>query len=245
MPAYRPQGCGRSTMITIRKSEERGHFNLGWLDTYHTFSFDQYYDPAHMHFRSLRVINEDRVAPGKGFPTHSHRDMEIITYILSGALEHRDSMGNGSVIRPGDVQRMSAGTGVAHSEFNPSESEPVHLLQIWIMPRARNLPSSYEQKFFSEEDRRGRLRLVASEDGREGSVTIQRDARLYAATLEAGSTIEHQLADQRYAWIQVARGNLNVNGQELAQGDGAAVSDEQQLRIAAADEAELLLFDLA
>lgn len=232
-------------MITIRKSEERGHFDLGWLDTYHTFSFDQYYDPAHMHFRTLRVINEDRVATAKGFPTHSHRDMEIITYILSGELEHSDSMGNGSVIRPGDVQRMSAGTGVAHSEFNPSQAEPVHLLQIWIMPRARNLPPGYEQKFFSEEERRGRLRLVASEDGRDGSVTIQQDARLYATILESGSSIEHTLPDTRYAWIQVARGNVNVNGQELKQGDGAAVNNEPHLRLAANDEAEVLLFDLA
>jgi quercetin 2,3-dioxygenase len=232
-------------MITIRKSQERGHFDLGWLDTYHTFSFDQYYDPAHMHFRSLRVINEDRVATAKGFPTHSHRDMEIITYILSGELEHRDSMGNGSVIRPGDVQRMSAGTGVAHSEFNPSETELVHLLQIWIMPQARNLPPGYEQKYFSEEERRGRLRLVASEDGRDGSVTIQQDARLFATILETGSSIEHTLADKRYAWIQVARGNLNVNGHELNQGDGAAVSNEHQLQLAANDGAEVLLFDLA
>ena len=232
-------------MITIRKSEERGHFDFGWLDTYHTFSFDQYYDPAHMHFRSLRVINEDRVATGRGFPTHSHRDMEIITYILSGALEHRDSMGNGSVIRPGDVQRMSAGTGVAHSEFNPSQTEPVHLLQIWIMPRARNLPPSYEQKYFSEEGRRGRLRLVASEDGRDGSVTIQQDASVYAGILAPDSAIEHTPSDNRYAWIQVARGTLNVNGHDLRQGDGAAISNESSLKLVSADEAELLLFDLA
>jgi len=232
-------------MITIRKSEERGHFDFGWLDTYHTFSFDQYYDPAQMHFRSLRVINEDRVATGRGFPTHSHRDMEIITYILSGALEHRDSMGNGSVIRPGDVQRMSAGTGVAHSEFNPSQTEPVHLLQIWIMPRARNLPPSYEQKYFSEEGRRGRLRLVASEDGRDGSVTIQQDASVYAGILAPDSAIEHTPSDNRYAWIQVARGTLNVNGHDLRQGDGAAISNESSLKLVSADEAELLLFDLA
>jgi quercetin 2,3-dioxygenase len=232
-------------MITIRKSEERGHFDFGWLDTYHTFSFDQYYDPAHTHFRSLRVINEDRVAPGKGFPTHSHRDMEVITYILSGALEHRDSMGNGSVIRPGDVQRMSAGTGVAHSEFNPSESEGVHLLQIWIMPRARNLPPSYEQKTFSEDDRRGGLRLVASEDGRDGSVTIQQDARVHAAILDPDSTIEHALPADRHGWIQVARGSLSVNGHGMNQGDGVAVSNERLLKLVAADETELLLFDLA
>src|SRR2546427_13178262 len=174
-------------MITIRKSEERGHFNLGWLDTYHTFSFDRYYDPAHVHFRSLRVINEDRVQPGQGFPTHSHRDMEIITYTLAGALEHRDSMGNGSVIRPGDVQRMSAGTGVSHSEFNPSETEPVHLLQIWILPQRQGLPPSYEEKHFSE--RRGRLQLIASNEGHEGSVTIHQDAQLFAAVLDAGQAV--------------------------------------------------------
>jgi redox-sensitive bicupin YhaK (pirin superfamily) len=232
-------------MITIRKSEERGHFELGWLDTYHTFSFDQYYEPAHMHFRSLRVINEDRVVPGQGFPTHSHRDMEIITYILSGALEHRDSMGNGSVIRPGDVQRMTAGTGVSHSEFNPSESEAVHLLQIWILPKAHGLPPGYEEKHFAEEERRGRLRLIASEDGREGSVAINQDARVYATLLETGQTITHTLQPNRYAWIQLARGTLRLNGLELKQGDGAAVSRESELTIEAHDQAELLLFDLA
>lgn len=232
-------------MITIRKSEERGHLDHGWLDTYHTFSFDQYYDPAHMHFRSLRVINEDRVAAGKGFPTHSHRDMEIITYILAGALAHRDSMGNGSVIRPGDVQRMSAGTGVAHSEFNPSDSEAVHLLQIWIMPRARNLSPSYEQKAFSEDDRRNRLRLVASDHGRDGSVTIQQDAQVYAAILDRDTTIEHILNENRYAWLQVARGSVNINGHTLTQGDGAATSHESLLKLVSTDEAELLLFDLA
>src|ERR1051325_4574684 len=232
-------------MITIRKSEERGHLNHGWLDTYHTFSFDQYYDPAHMHFRSLRVINEDRVGAGKGFPTHSHRDMEIITYILAGALEHRDSMGNGSVIRPGDVQRMSAGTGVAHSEFNPSDADPVHLLQIWIMPRERDLPSGYEQKAFAEDERRNRLRLVASEDGGDCSVTIQQDAKLYVAILDRDATIEHTLTENRYAWLQVARGNVSLNGRQLAQGDGAAISREPSLKILASDKAELLLFDLA
>ena len=232
-------------MLTIRRSDDRGHLNHGWLDTYHTFSFDQYYDPAHMHFRSLRVINEDRVGPGKGFPTHSHRDMEIITYILAGALEHRDSMGNGSVIRPGDVQRMSAGTGVAHSEFNPSPSESVHLLQIWIMPRARNLSPSYEQKAFSEGERRNRLRLVASEDGRDGSVTIQQDARLYAGILNGDTTIEHVLAGGRYGWLQLARGNVELNGHNMTQGDGAAISDERSLKIVVSAEAEVLLFDLA
>ncbi|MDX6527956.1 MAG: quercetin 2,3-dioxygenase [Blastocatellia bacterium] len=234
-----------SKMITIRKSEDRGHFDFGWLNTYHTFSFDQYYDPAHMHFRSLRVINEDRVQPAHGFPTHSHRDMEIITYILSGALEHRDSMGNGSVIRPGDVQRMSAGTGVSHSESNPSETEPVHLLQIWILPQKNNLSPSYEEKHFSEEERHGRLRVIASNDGREGSVTIHQDVRLLAAVLEAGQTVAHALDPQRSAWLQVARGTVGLNELELKQGDGAAVSDESELAIKAHDQAEVLLFDLA
>ncbi|HSP62411.1 MAG TPA: pirin family protein [Pyrinomonadaceae bacterium] len=232
-------------MITIRKSQDRGHFSHGWLDTYHTFSFDQYYDPAHMHFRSLRVINEDRVAPGQGFPTHSHRDMEIITYILSGALEHRDSMGNGSVIRPGDVQRMSAGSGVSHSEFNPSDSEAVHLLQIWILPESRGLAPSYEEKSFSEDERRGRLRLVASADGRGGSVTIHQDARLYAAILDAGAAVQHPRGANRYAWLQVARGVISLNEMELQQGDGAAVSNETDLKIVAQESTEILLFDLA
>ena len=232
-------------MITVRKSEERGHFDLGWLDTYHSFSFDQYYDPAHMHFRSLRVINEDRVQPGQGFPTHSHRDMEIITYILSGALEHRDSMGNGSVIRPGDVQRMTAGTGVSHSEFNPSKTESVHLLQIWILPERCDLPPGYEQKTFTDEERRGSLRLIASSAGREGSVTINQDARVYAGILNADQKIDYRLAENRYAWLQIARGTIELNQAELRQGDGAAVSAEGNLSIVAHDQAELLLFDLA
>ena len=232
-------------MITIRKSENRGHFDLGWLDTFHTFSFDQYYDPAHTHFRSLRVINEDRVQPAKGFPTHSHRDMEIITYILAGALEHRDSMGNGSVIRPGDVQRMSAGTGVSHSEFNPSETEPVHLLQIWILPQSQGLPPSYEERHFSDEERRGRLRLIASHEGHEGSITIHQDAQLFAAVLDAGQAVVHALDEKRSAWLQVARGTIRLNEVELKQGDGAAVSKESELTITAHDQAEVLLFDLA
>jgi redox-sensitive bicupin YhaK (pirin superfamily) len=232
-------------MITIRKSEERGHFSHGWLETYHTFSFDQYYDPAHVHWRSLRVINEDRVAPGQGFPAHSHRDMEIITYILSGALEHRDSMGSGSVIRPGDVQRMSAGSGVSHSEFNPSDTESVHLLQIWILPESRGLTPSYQEKSFSEDERRGRLRLVVSEDGREGSVTIQQDARLYAAILDAGASVDHTLGANRYAWLQVARGAVKLNEFDLQPGDGAAVSNESDLKVVAQEAAEILLFDLA
>jgi redox-sensitive bicupin YhaK (pirin superfamily) len=232
-------------MITIRKSGDRGHFDFGWLDTYHTFSFDQYYDAAHVHFRSLRVINEDRVQPAHGFPTHSHRDMEIITYILSGELEHRDSMGNGSVIRPGDVQRMTAGTGVSHSEFNPSDTEPVHLLQIWILPQSLGLPPSYEEKHFSDEERTGGLRLIASNDGRDGSVTIHQDAAVYATRLDAGQTVVHTMTEDRYAWLQVARGTIRLSEIELKQGDGAAVSKESELRITAHDQAELLLFDLA
>ena len=248
MPAYRRQDVGApygSNMITVRKSEERGHFDLGWLDTYHTFSFDRYYDPAHMHFRSLRVINEDRVQPGQGFPTHSHRDMEIITYILSGALEHRDSMGNGSVIRPGDVQRMTAGTGVSHSEFNPSKTESVHLLQIWILPERCDLPPGYEQKTFTDEERRGSLRLIASSDGREGSVAINQDARVYAGMLNADQKIDYRLELNRYAWLQIARGTNELNQVELKQGYGIAVSAEENLSITAHDEAEVLLFDLA
>jgi redox-sensitive bicupin YhaK (pirin superfamily) len=232
-------------MITIRKSEDRGHFDMGWLNTYHTFSFDRYYDPAHLNFRSLRVINEDRVAPGQGFPKHSHADMEIVTYILEGALEHQDSMGNGSIIRPGDVQRMSAGAGVAHSEANPSDAEAVHLLQIWILPKERGLPPSYEQKFFSEDERRGRLRLVASDDGREGSVTIQQDAHLYAGILAAGDAVSHDFSAGRSGWLQIARGAVNLNGFELTQGDGAAISKEDSITIQADEATEVLLFDLA
>jgi len=232
-------------MITIRKSEERGHFQHGWLDTYHTFSFDQYYDPAHMHWRALRVINEDRVARGQGFPTHSHRDMEIVTYILSGALEHRDSMGNGSVIRPGDVQRMTAGTGVSHSEFNPSSDEGVHLLQIWILPEARNLTPSYEQKFFSQQERTGKLRLITSSDGSDGSVKIHQDARIYAALVDADQSVSHQLSSNRYGWLQVGTGSIRLNDVDLEQGDGAAISRESQLQIAAHEQSEVLLFDPA
>ncbi len=232
-------------MITIRKAEERGHFDFGWLDTYHTFSFDQYYDPAHMHFRTLRVINEDRVAGGNGFPTHSHRDMEIITYILSGALEHRDSMGNGSVIRPGDVQRMTAGSGVSHSEFNPSPDEACHLLQIWILPSARNLTPGYEQKSFTEAERKGRLKLIASPDGADGSVKIHQDARVYASILAASESVAHRIDTDRYGWLQVARGGVTLNGAELNQGDGAAIAKEESIEIAARDQAEFLFFDLS
>lgn len=232
-------------MIKIRPSNERGHLNYGWLDTYHTFSFSEYHDPDWMAFRTLRVINEDRVQPGEGFGTHAHRDMEIITYVLQGALEHKDSMGNGSIIRPGDVQRMSAGTGVTHSEFNPSKSELVHLLQIWIFPEKKGLKPEYEQKRFEESQKKGRLCLIASRDGRDGSVTIHQDASLYAAVLKNGQRLEHSIDKNRHAWIQVARGSISLNGQLLNQGDGAAVSEEKRLEIVGKENAEILLFDLA
>ncbi|HKQ51290.1 MAG TPA: pirin family protein [Pyrinomonadaceae bacterium] len=231
-------------MITVRKGEERGHFNHGWLDTYHTFSFDQYYDPRFMGFRSLRVINEDRVDPGRGFPTHGHRDMEIITYVLEGGLAHRDSMGNGSIIRPGEVQKMSAGTGVRHSEANPSAEESVHLLQIWIVPEATGIEPAYEQKRFEDEEKRGRLRLVGSPNGDDGSVTIRQDARLYSTLLGPGESVTHDLAANRHAWVQVARGHVELNGQTLRQGDGAAVSNESRLTIIGTELSEVLLFDL-
>jgi quercetin 2,3-dioxygenase len=232
-------------MITIRKADERGHFDLGWLNTYHTFSFDQYYDPNHMGFRSLRVINEDVVQPGNGFPTHAHRDMEIITYILEGALEHGDSMGNGSIIRPGDVQRMSAGTGVRHSESNPSSNQLVHLLQIWILPAEKSIPPEYEEKKFSDDEKRNKLRLVVSPEGSEGSVKINQDARIYASLLDAGQEVVHTLANGRSAWLQIAAGSVTLNDISLQQGDGVAVSQEPDLRISASAPAEVLLFDLA
>jgi redox-sensitive bicupin YhaK (pirin superfamily) len=232
-------------MITVRRSNERGHFDHGWLNTYHTFSFDQYYDRRYMGFRSLRVINEDFVAPGRGFPKHGHRDMEIITYILEGALKHEDSMGNGSVIRPGDVQRMTAGTGVRHSEQNASDEERVHLLQIWILPHTVELEPGYEQKAFTEDERRGRLRLIASEDGREGSVLVHQDVSLFASVLSSGQEVEQTIDPLRYAWIQVARGSVEVNDEKADQGDGLVVAGESNLRIRAQQDAELLLFDLA
>jgi len=232
-------------MINVRKSDERGHFDHGWLDTYHTFSFADYHDPAHMGFRDLRVINEDYVRPGMGFPTHGHRDMEIVTYVLEGALQHRDSLGNGSVIRPGDVQRMTAGTGVRHSEFNASKSEPVHLLQLWILPAADGLAPGYEQTTIAEAARRGVLKLIAAPGGRDGAVTIHQDAWLYASRLEPGEQVDHALARRRFAWLQVARGAVTLNGRTLTQGDGAAVSDETALAIVATEPAEILLFDLA
>lgn len=231
-------------MITVRQAKDRGHFKHGWLDTYHTFSFDQYYDPRFMGFRDLRVINEDRVAPARGFPTHGHRDMEIITYVLEGSLEHKDSIGTGSVILPGDAQRMSAGRGVRHSEHNHSDSEPVHLLQIWIMPNEEAVEPSYEQKTYADEEKRGRLRLIASPDGSDDSVTIHQDAKVYVALLEPGQEVTHQLDPNRHAWVQVARGAVTINDQQLDTSDGAAVSEEQSLKIVGCEAAEILLFDL-
>jgi redox-sensitive bicupin YhaK (pirin superfamily) len=232
-------------MIRPRRSAERGHFDHGWLDTYHTFSFGDYYDPAQLGFRSLRVINEDRVEPGQGFGMHGHRDMEIITYVLDGALQHRDSLGNGSVLRPGELQHMSAGTGVRHSEFNPSDREWVHLYQIWLVPDRQGLPPGYEQKAFPAQERQGTLRLVASPIGERGSLIIHQDARLYLATLRAGQAVTHALNPGRHAWLQVLRGQAALGSQLLSAGDGAAISDERELEIRAPDDAEVLLFDLA
>jgi len=230
--------------ITIRPAKERGHADHGWLDTWHTFSFSDYYDPRFMGFRALRVINEDFVAPGHGFPTHPHRDMEIITYVLQGALQHRDSLGTGSIIRPGEVQRMSAGTGVRHSEANPSAEEAVHLLQIWIEPAKRGIAPGYEQKAFGETEKRGRLRLVASPDGADGSVTIHQDARVYATLLGPGQQAVHTLAPGRHAWLHVARGSLTLNGEHLGTSDGAAITGESVLTLVGDQDSEALLFDL-
>ncbi len=231
-------------MMQIRKSCERGHANHGWLDTYHTFSFADYYDPAHMGFGPLRVINEDRVEPGRGFGTHGHRDMEIITYVLDGGLQHRDNLGNGSVIRPGDVQRMSAGSGVMHSEFNASERDPVHFLQIWIEPSARGVSPGYEQKHFAAEDRRGKLKLIASPDGGEGSVTIHQDARVYAADLTVDAAVAHEIKAGRRAYVHVASGAVVVNGTPLEAGDGARIAEETTLNLSALQESQVLFFDL-
>ena len=232
-------------MIHLRPANERGHTKLDWLDSRHTFSFDQYYDPRYMGFRHLRVLNEDWVAPGQGFPTHPHRDMEILTYVLAGALEHRDSMGNGSAIRPGELQRMSAGTGITHSEFNHSEREPVHLLQIWILPRERDLTPSYEQLATLAEEKRDQLRLVAAADPLEGAVRIHQDVELYVAQMEPEKQATHPLKPGRHAWLQVAGGAVTLNGSRLDAGDGAAVSEELVLEIKATDRSEILLFDLA
>ncbi len=232
-------------MITARPAAERGRGEHGWLDTRHTFSFADYHDPAHMGFRALRVINEDRVQPGAGFPPHSHRDMEIVSYVLEGALQHRDSLGTGSVIRPGDAQRMTAGTGVTHSEFNASADELVHFLQIWIVPRARGLRPGYEQKTFPETEKRNVWRVIAADDGRDGAVTIHQDVRLFVTLLDAGHTVRHALAPGRHAWVQVARGGVTLDGVALEAGDGAAVSDADAVTLTATTAAEALLFDLA
>ena len=229
-------------MFEIRKAGERGVANIGWLNSRHTFSFADYYDPNHMGFGPLRVINEDRVQPGQGFPTHGHRDMEILSYVLDGALEHKDNIGNGSIIRPGDVQRMTAGTGVMHSEFNHSKTELVHFLQIWILPDQKNLAPGYEQKAFSREEKQGKLKLVGSKDGRDGSVTIHQDTDLYAAILEPGQRITHALGTGRRAWLQITHGRVEVNGHGLEEGDGAAVADLAELTLKGS--AEILLFDM-
>jgi quercetin 2,3-dioxygenase len=232
-------------MLNHRKAEERGYANFGWLDSRHSFSFGSYFDPKHMGFGPLRVINDDRVAGGGGFPTHPHADMEIVTYVLEGALEHKDSLGTGSVIRPGDVQRMSAGTGIRHSEFNASKSDPVHLLQIWIVPERKGLEPSYEQKAFAAADKRGKLRLVGSRDGREGSVTIHRDVDLYATVLGEKDAVAHELKVGRVAWVQVARGTATLNGEQLYPGDGVAVEEAGKLELSGTSDAEILVFDMA
>lgn len=231
-------------MLNVRKAGERGHANHGWLDTWHTFSFADYQDPRQMGFGPLRVINDDTVQPGQGFGTHGHRDMEIITYVLEGALEHKDSMGNGSIIRPGNVQRMSAGTGVRHSEFNPSRDERAHFLQIWIEPNRTGVQPGYEEKQFGTAEKKGQLRLIASPDGREGSVTIHQDAHVYASVLDGKDAVPHRLAPGRRAYVHVARGAVDMNGTQLEGGDGAKITGESQLEFLGAKQAELLLFDL-
>ena len=232
-------------MIQIRRGSERGRTDLGWLDGRHTFSFGDYHDPEQMGFRALRVLNDDRIRPGQGFGTHPHRDMEIVTFVLAGALEHRDNLGNGSVIRPGDVQRMSAGTGVRHSEFNPSPTDPTRLLQIWVLPERHGLPPGYEQRTFPEAERRGRLRLVAARDGRDGAVTIHQDAEIRMALLAPGERVAQPLRSGRYAWAQVASGEVRVGAKAHGEGDGASLSGESVVEIEAATAAEILLFDLA
>jgi redox-sensitive bicupin YhaK (pirin superfamily) len=234
----------RKAMNALRKSNERGFADHGWLKSFHTFSFASYYDPKNMGYGPLRVINEDRVAPGEGFGKHPHRDMEIISYVLDGELEHKDSMGTGSIIRPGDVQRMSAGTGVTHSEYNPSPKNGVHFLQIWIEPEANGIKPSYEQKFFGPEEKRGKLRLLASPDGRDGSVTVHQDAQLYAALIDGAEQVTHQIEEGRRAYVHVARGAVTVNGQALGSGDALKVDGEKQVVIEKGDNAEVLLFDL-
>ncbi|MCU0547914.1 MAG: pirin family protein [Leptolyngbya sp. Prado105] len=232
-------------MITLRRATDRGHADHGWLNSYHTFSFANYYDPAHIGFRKLRVINEDRVAGGGGFSPHSHRDMEIISYVLEGALEHQDSMGTRSVIRPGEVQRMSAGTGVTHSEYNASKTDTVHFLQIWVIPEQAGLEPGYEQKFYTPEEKRGQLRLIASQEGRDRSVTVHQDLNLYATILGEGESLQHELNLDRHLWVQVVRGRAIVNGEVLNAGDAVSISDESKLELVGQDLAEILVFDLA
>ena len=232
-------------MMRVRPSADRGHFDHGWLNTYHTFSFADFYDPGHMGFRALRVINEDWVQAGQGFGTHGHRDMEILTYVLEGALEHKDSLGNGSVLRPGEFQRMTAGTGVLHSEFNPSAAEPVHLYQIWLRPDRKGLEPGYDQRAFAAAEMHNRLRLVASPAGRDGSLTVNQDATVAVARLDDGAVVTHELAPGRHAWLQVLRGQVTAGGHDLHVGDGLAVSDEERLTVTAAGPAEVMLFDLA
>src|SRR5262245_13688220 len=232
-------------MITVRPRDERGLARHGWLNSAHSFSFGHYHDPEHMGFRALRVINEDRVIPGAGFPTHGHRDMEIISYVLDGALEHKDSTGTSAVIKPGEVQRMSAGTGVRHSEYNASKKDAVHFLQIWIIPEKEGIAPGYEQKAFSTAEKSGKLRLVASRDGREGSVTVHQDVSLYASLLKPGDKVSYDLKPGRNAWIQVARGQVKVNGELLKEGDGASLTTEAKIALEGETDSELLLFDLA
>jgi redox-sensitive bicupin YhaK (pirin superfamily) len=232
-------------MLIVRKAQERGHADHGWLDTHHTFSFADYYDPKHMGFGPLRVLNDDTVAGGGGFPPHPHRDMEIITYVIEGALAHKDSMGNGSTIRPGEVQRMSAGPGVVHSEFNASPDQPVHFLQIWLLPERAGLPSGYEQRFFGEQEKRGTLRLVASPDGADGSVRVQQDARVYASILSSGQEVTHAIGRGKKGWLHVVRGNVELNGKRLGAGDGVGIQGDEELIVTSPDEGELLLFDMA
>lgn len=231
-------------MIRKRPANARGHFNHGWLDTFHTFSFGEYFDPEHSGFRSLRVMNEDRVAPGQGFGMHGHRDMEIVTLVLSGELEHRDNLGHGEVLRPGELQRMTAGTGIRHSEFNPSTTEPVHLYQIWITPEQRGLTPSYEQRAFDTSSCEGRWQLIASHDGRDGSLTVNQDVSLWQAQLDAGRELTYELSPQRFGWLQVMTGQVELNELKLEAGDGAAISDETKLLIRASAKSEMLLFDL-
>lgn len=232
-------------MIAIRRANERGHFNHGWLDTFHTFSFGDYFDPSHTQFRALRVMNEDRIDPGQGFGTHGHRDMEIVTYVLEGSLEHQDSLGNGSILRAGELQRMTAGTGIRHSEFNPSPKECVHLYQIWLLPKRPGLTPGYEQKSFSDTGHHNEWRLVASPDAADGSLKINQDARLYLADLDGGRQLVYSIGAGRHVWLQVLRGDATISGESLQAGDGVAVSDEKHVTVAADEKCEVMLFDLA